>query len=610
MQRFFRSGSQNAEGIEAPARPVQCRGCGADLADDAEFERIGLCGTCGHPEPISASQWIDLLFDRGSFDERFSGVRSPDPLEFSDSRPYKERLKEARERSGEREAVSTGTAAIGGRPVIVAVSDFRFIGGSMGFAVGERVAFAMDEARKAKLPFIAVTSSGGARMQEGMVALLQMAKTAAAAQRLHEAGVPILTVLADPTTGGVFASYASQGDVIIAEHHALIGFAGPRVRAVHEAGDERETLYAEDLLAAGLVDAVLLREELRDYLMRVVALVQPSTPPDIDLLPPAVEPRLVERGWAVVERARDGQRPTAMHYIESLCADFVPLLGDRNGVDDPALVGGLGRIGDTNVVVVGQERGDRTPDGAHRDGRVAPAGYRKARRLIELADRLQLPLVTFVDTPGAHDAVADEEQGLAGAISDCLAAMSALTTPSVSVVIGEGGSGGALALTVADRMLMQQNAIFAVTSPEGAAAILFRDRERAPEVAEALGVAAVDLLDLGVVHALVPEPVGGAQADPEGAARMLESAVRRALAEASRGRGSQRRRRREERLRRIGRERGGMLRSAAGLLAGAGRAVTSTLGRVRRNGGSDGTEPEPEDAEASAPAPEEASAGR
>ncbi|MDP6606489.1 MAG: carboxyl transferase domain-containing protein [Dehalococcoidia bacterium] len=606
MQRFFRSGSENTEGIEVTPRPVQCRGCGVDLTNDAEFERIGLCGACGHPEPISAAQWIDLLFDRDSFDERFSGVRSPDPLEFSDSRPYKERLEEARESSGEREAVSTGTATVGGRPVVVAVSDFRFIGGSMGFAVGERVAFAMDEARKAKLPFVAVTSSGGARMQEGMVALLQMAKTAAAAQRLHEAGVPILTVLADPTTGGVFASYASQGDVIIAERHALIGFAGPRVRAVHDDGEERETLYAEDLLAGGLVDAVLPREALRDQLTRVVALVQPSTPPDVDLLPPAVEPRSVERGWPVVERARDAGRPTAMRYIESLCADFVPLLGDRSGADDPALVGGLGRIGDTNVVVVGQERGDRTPDGAHRDGRVSPAGYRKARRLIELADRLQLPLVTFVDTPGAHDGVGDEERGLAGTISDCLAALAALTTPSVSVVIGEGGSGGALALTVADRMLMQQNAIFAVTSPEGAAAILFRDRERAPEVAEALGVAAADLLELGVVHALVPEPVGGAQADPGGAARMLESALRRALAEASRGRGSQRRRRREERLRRLGRERGGVLRSAAGLLAGAGRAVTSTLARVRR---SDGGEPEPDDTEA-APAPGEAPTSR
>jgi acetyl-CoA carboxylase carboxyl transferase subunit beta len=587
MNRFFRTGNHNTEGIDQPPTPVKCRGCETDLTDDSHFAQTGICNACGRVEPISAAQWINLLFDTDSFDERFSGVRTPDPLEFSDSRPYMERLEEARAKSGEREAVATGAAEIGGHSVVVAVSDFRFIGGSMGFAVGERVAIAMDEARKAKVPFVVVTSSGGARMQEGMVALLQMAKTAAAAQRLHEASVPMIAVLGDPTTGGVYASYANQCDVIIAESHALIGFAGPRVRAVHDEGEERETLYSEDLLAGGLVDAVLDRESLRDHLLRSVTLLQPAVAPDLDRLEPEVAPRAVDRGWPVVERARHKNRPTAIHYINGICSDFMPLHGDRSGVDDPALVGGLGRIGDTNVVLIGQERGDRTADGERRDGRVAPAGYRKALRLMRLADRLQLPLITFVDTPGAHDGIADEAQGLAGAISDCLAGMAALTTPSVAIVIGEGGSGGALALTVADRVLMQQNAMFAVTSPEGAAAILFRDRERAPEVAEALGVAATDLHQLGVVHTLVPEPVGGAHANPAGAIRLMDPPLRRALAEASRGRGAQRRRRREERLHRIGLERGGVLRGAAGLLAGAGHAVTSAIGRVR---GDDGDE--------------------
>ncbi|MDA1004598.1 MAG: acetyl-CoA carboxylase carboxyl transferase subunit beta, partial [Chloroflexi bacterium] len=468
-------------------------------------------------EPISAREWVSLLFDADSFDEHFAGTGSPDPLHFSDSRPYPERLEEARRRSGGDEAVLTGTAKIGGLRVVVAVSDFAFIGGSMGFAVGERVATAMDRARDADLPFVALTCSGGARMQEGIVALFQMAKTAAAAQRLHEAGVPMISVLADPTTGGVYASYGTQADIIIAEQGALIGFAGPRVRAVHDPGEEREALRAEDLLAAGQVDAVLPRVAIRDYLIRLAALLLKPTPPDPDLLPPAVEVRDLDGGWSVVERARAAGRPRALQYIDRLTSDFIPLLGDRTGSDDPALVGGLARIGDTNVVIVAQERGDLDEAGARRNGRVSPAGYRKARRLILLAQRFQLPLVTFVDTPGAHDGLADEQAGLAGAISDCLAAMASLTTPSVSVVIGEGGSGGALALTVADRILMQQNAMYAITSPEGAAAILFRDRERAPEVAEALGVAARDLLELGAIDTIVPEPSGGAQADPHGA---------------------------------------------------------------------------------------------
>lgn len=521
------------------------------------------------PDSLSAQDWIELLFDAASFDERFAGVRTPDPLHFSDSRPYAERLAEARESTGGQEAVWTGSARLGGHNVIVAVSDFRFIGGSMGFAVGERVTEAMREAGEAKVPFIAVTCSGGARMQEGMVALVQMAKTAAAAQRLHEAGVPMLTVLASPTTGGVYASYATQADLVIAERGALIGFAGPRVRAVHDVGEQREALFAEDLLEAGQLDAVLARESVRDYLVRAVRLLRPTPAPELARIPPHMEPRGVERGWPTVERARHLDRPRASHYIERLTADFLPLHGDRTGIDDPALIGGLARIGDTNVVIVAQERGDMTLEGNHHDGRVAPAGYRKARRLMLLAQRLGLPLVTFVDTPGAHDGIADEWGGLATAISDCLATMSALTVPTVAVVIGEGGSGGALALTVADRILMQQNAMYAITSPEGAAAILFRDRARAPEVAEALGVAAIDLQQLGIVDAIVPEPVGGAHLDAATAIQMLEPELRRALAEAMYGRGLTRRRRRDEKLRRIGRDHVGALQQAAALLAGA-----------------------------------------
>ncbi len=529
------------------------------------------------PAPsISAREWADLLFDEGSFSEQFAGIATPDPLHFEDSQPYAERVKEARAQSGGREAILTGTAHIGGLPVVVAVSDLRFIGGSMGYAVGERVAHAMKRARDAKRPFLSVTCSGGARMQEGIVALLQMAKTAAAAQRLHEAGIPMVTLLANPTTGGVFASYGTQGDILIAEAGALIGFAGPRVRAVHDADEARETLYAEDLYERGLVDLIAPREGLRNVLITVLDLLRPTQAPDVESLPHVVEARDLERGWTAVERARHAERPRALHYIEALTSDFVPLRGDRSGVDDPALVGGLGRIGDTNVVLVGQERGDLTPDGSRHDGRVSPAGYRKAKRLMLLADRLHLPLVTFVDTPGAHDGIADESAGLASSISDCLATIAALTTPSVAVVIGEGGSGGALALTWADRLLMQQNAMYAITSPEGAAAILYRDRARASEVAEALGVAAADLHGLGVVDSLIAEPAGGAHTDPTAAVRLMRPAVRRALAEAMRGKGSQRRQHREARLNSIGVPPGGALHALRNL----GKVIGEALPRL------------------------------
>lgn len=590
--------TEPAEVAPATAADPRCFECGIDLSHDERYREVGVCGSCGARMAISASQWIDLLFDRDSFDEQFAGLSTPDPLHFSDSRPYPERIEEARAKSGGDEAVHTGVAMIGGIEVVAAVSDFRFIGGSMGFVQGERVATAMDRARRAQRPFVTVTCSGGARMQEGMIALLQMSKTAAAAQRLHEAGIPIITILADPTTGGVYASYGSQGDVILAETEALIGFAGPRVRAVKDEFEKRDTLYAEDLLEGGLVDAVLPRDAIRDHLIRVLALLREPVAPDPELLPPAVEVRHLERGWAVVEHARHEERPRAMQYIERITRDFVPLRGDRSGIDDPAVIGGLARIGDTNCVVIAQARGDRQLDGDRHDGRMGAAGYRKARRLMQLADRLQLPLITFIDTPGAHDGIADEATGLAGSISDCLAAMSALTTPSVAVVIGEGGSGGALALTMADRILMQQNAMYAITSPEGAAAILFRDRERAPEVAEALGVSAGELLELGVIHEIVPEPAGGAHMDPDGAIRMLEPAVRRALAEAMRGRGNNRRQQREERLRGLGGERGPgprLLRNIGDVLGDAFGGAAGVLGsRLRRGRSSDDEVEEPE----------------
>ncbi len=544
-----------------------------------------IASTTPSPSSLSAREWIELLFDQDSFDEAFTGIPTPDPLHFEDSRPYPERLEEARRESGGQEAVVTGTARIGGLQFVAAVSDFRFIGGSMGYAVGERVAAAMDRAITARLPFVAITCSGGARMQEGMVALLQMAKTAAAAARLHEAGIPMVSVLAHPTTGGVYASYATQADVIIAERGALIGFAGPRVRAVHDDGEEREALYAEDLQEHGLVDVVAPREAIRDRLLAVLSLLRQTPALDPDLLPPPVEVRDQLRGWEVVELSRQAGRPRALDYIRTLAQDFVPLRGDRAGTDDPALVGGLGRIGDTNVVLIGQERGDLRLEGERRDGRVSPAGYRKAKRLIELADRLKLPLVTFVDTPGAHDGIEDEASGLAGAISDCLVTMASLTTPSVSVVIGEGGSGGALALTVADRILMQQNAMYAITSPEGAAAILFRDRDRAPEVAEALGVSAADLHELGIVDVIVPEPAGGAHTDPEAAMRLLRPVLRRALSESQRIRASSRRGRREQRVRSIGVVPGGptILRNIGDALGDVahdvGRVLTSRLRR-------------------------------
>ncbi|MDI3340619.1 MAG: acetyl-CoA carboxylase, carboxyltransferase subunit beta, partial [Sphaerobacter sp.] len=511
-----------------PARP--CPTCGADVAQDPTYARYGVCGACGHHFTIPAMQRIELLVDAGSFEEFNRHLVSVDPLVFSDRVPYRRRVLEAREQTGLTEAVVTGTARILGHPVVVAVLDFRFLGGSMGSVVGEKVTLAFERAAEKRMPIITVAASGGARMQEGMLSLVQMAKTAAAAKRAHDSHVPYISILTHPTTGGIYASFANQGDIILAEPRALIGFAGPRVIEQTTGRDAGKSHSAEFLLAHGFVDQIVPRPRLRDTVATILRIVHQRTIAARDERPPTPQPGPSgERAWDIVQIARHPDRPTTLDYIRRISPQFIELHGDRLYGDDPAIVGGLGEIASRGVVFIGQERGHGDP--TRRGGQALPEGYRKAMRLMDLASRLNLPVITLVDTPGAYLGEGAEERGIAMALSDCLARMSVLPVPTVAAIIGEGGSGGALALGVADRVLMLERAVYSVIAPEGAAAILFRDASRAPEVAESLKITAADCLRLGVVDGVVPEPEGGAHADPDYAAALLLNALTSALAE-------------------------------------------------------------------------------
>ncbi|HEX5416237.1 MAG TPA: acetyl-CoA carboxylase carboxyltransferase subunit alpha/beta [Chloroflexota bacterium] len=529
----------------------------------------------------TARERLAQILDRGSFREFDRYLTAADPLHFTDLLPYPERLKDARASTGAYEAVITGRGRIDGRPCVIAVLDFAFLGGSMGSVVGEKVTRALERAAKDRLPFIALTASGGARMQEGMLSLSQMAKTAAAAAKLRASGALVITVLTHPTTGGVYASFATQADVLLAEPGALIGFAGPRViREVLGEAIPPGFQTAEFLFAHGLIDAIVDRPALRGYLSGLLYLGErgftPLPPlqrsrrggegrgepgnaltltlsrrtgegrissPSPSLTSPSPAP--LERGrggeatpptaWETVQLARHPERPTAGDYLARLFSAFVELHGDRASGDDPAVVGGLGSFNGQNVVVIAQERGRGAEGIARRHfGRVGPAGYRKARRLMDLAERLGLPLLTFIDTPGAEMSVEAEAGGLAQCISDCLARLATLRVPVVAAVIGEGGSGGALALGVADRVLILENALYAVIAPEGAAAILYRSKEKAPDVAAALKLTARDCLALGIVDQVVAEPLGGAHRDPDRAAALVGHALAVALGELNR----------------------------------------------------------------------------
>lgn len=367
-------------------------------------------------------------------------------------------------------------------------------------------------------------------MQEGMLSLVQMGKTAAAAMRLHQAGVPSITVLTNPTTGGVYASFASQGDFLFAEPGALIGFAGPRViEQLTGEAPPAGTHTAEFLLQHGQVDAVVDRARLRGILATLLQLWhnRGQAEPRAVAVPYRPPASPAPSAWQEVLLARRDDRPTSADYIRRLMPQFIELHGDRVYGDDAAVIAGIGDLAGMTIFAIGQERGHGDP--ARNGGRLGPEGFRKAARIMRLAAELRLPLITFIDTPGAHLDYDSEARGLAGALSSCLANMSVLPVPVVSVVIGEGGSGPALALGVADRILMQEHAVYSVIAPEGAAAIVHRDAARAQEIADALKMTAYDCLLLGVVDGIVPEPENGAHADPEYASLLLRAEVVSAL---------------------------------------------------------------------------------
>lgn len=490
----------------------KCNKCGAAIiAEDAKKAHY-ICPKCGGYFRMHAYRRIELVADAGTFEEWDCGLPENNPLAY---KGYEEKIQGLKEKTGLDEAVVTGKAKIDGTEVVLGVCDGRFMMASMGSVVGEKIARAFERATEERLPVILFACSGGARMQEGIVSLMQMAKTSAAAKRHSDANLLYISVLTDPTTGGVTASFAMLGDIILAEPGALIGFAGPRVieqtiRQKLPEGFQR----SEFLLEHGFLDGIVTRTDMKDTLSRLLKLhgAAGAVPSEEAVLtaedcPVKNATKSRSTAWERVQISREKDRPTGLDYLERLFDDFVELHGDRCYADDRAVVGGVASFHGMPVTVIAQAKGRSTKENIARNfGMPSPEGYRKALRLMKEAEKFSRPIICFVDTPGAFCGMEAEERGQGEAIARNLYEMSALGVPVVSVVIGEGGSGGALALAVADEVWMLENSVYSILSPEGFASILWKDSSKAKEAAEVMRLTAGDLEELEIVERVFAEP--------------------------------------------------------------------------------------------------------
>ncbi|RGS75049.1 acetyl-CoA carboxylase carboxyltransferase subunit beta [Blautia obeum] len=513
----------------------KCNKCGAAIIAEDVKQGYYICPKCGGYFRVHAYRRIQMVIDEGTFEEWNQDLIGGNPVNY---KGYPEKVQALQEKTGLKEAVVTGKGKINGRDTVIAVCDGRFLMASMGWAVGEKITRAVERATEEKLPIIIFACSGGARMQEGITSLMQMAKTSAALERHSKAGLLYVSVLTEPTTGGVTASFAMLGDIILAEPGALIGFAGPRVieqtlRQKLPKGFQR----AEFLVEHGFVDDIVRRENLKETLGKILEIhaVSWKTENRIrtdaaelhhadypgsdsenltndkcdsdrgDSNPAGINPYLT--AWDRVQISRKIDRPSGSDYIEALFTDFMEFHGDRNYGDDKAIIGGIAKFHGKPVTVIVQEKGTNTKENiAHNFGMPMPEGYRKALRLMKQAEKFHRPVICFVDTPGAFCGIEAEERGQGEAIARNLWELAGLKTPVLSIVTGEGGSGGALALAAGDQVWMLENSIYSILSPEGFASILWKDSTKAKEAAGVMKLTAGDLYEKGIIEQVIPEP--------------------------------------------------------------------------------------------------------
>lgn len=514
--------------LRAPAKKKEiptnvftaCPKCGKSFTYQVWDENLYVCPDCNKHLRLSVNARLNQIMD-SDYEFIDKPAEFCNPINFPG---YEEKWYKAYNNTDADEAIVFVKGKISQQPCIVGVMDTNFLMGSLGSIVGERIIKALDLATQEKLPVIIFTASGGARMQEAIISLMQMRYVSSAVGKFQCAGGLFITVMTDPTTGGVTASYASLGNIILTEPGTLIAFAGPRVirdTIKQELPEGFQT--AEHLEEHGFVDRIIERKDMKNALAELLKMHNSKQTKvefsDAELaetvhLKSNIKSSEQESesltAFERVKRARDQDRISPKQVLEFLCSDIFELRGDRFYGDDQTICGGLATLGGLPITYIYTQKGDDLESRIKLNfGMPHPEGYRKARRLMQEAENFGRPILTIIDTPGAYPGIGSENRGMGEALAQNLRFMSDLKTPTIALITGEAGSGGAIALACTDKLFMLENAVYTILSPEGFATILWKDVSKVEEAATNMRLTAKDMYELKVCDQIFPDDLTG-----------------------------------------------------------------------------------------------------
>ena len=508
-----------------------CFACKIDLNNSAKYRNFKICAECNFHFHIPAKERINLIIDQGTFKEINKNLSSNfEQIAQEELENYDEKIKSDQFRTGLNEAVVTGTAKINGEDIIIIALDFGFLGGSMGLIVGEKVALAYELASKKNLPAITIINSGGSRIQEGVISLMQMSKTVSSANLLKNSNIPMITILCNPSTGQTMSSFATISDIIIGEPGAKIGYSSYRKLKNKNSHDSRKQYTSEEFLTNGFIDLVVSRDELKYKISVLISILKPKYSYKSKRLKITKNKNIkFNNALESLKISRNIDRPKSSIYINNIFSEFIELHGDRIGNDDNSVIIGIGKIVNEPFVLVAQERRVITKSNnnvsRNYNNKIMPSGFRKANRALKLAEKFKIPCLCLVDAVYPELSLKSEYSGLAYSISELLSNKLSLETPILSIIIGEGGSETALAFSIADSIMMQKNSIFTPLSPEEAAKIRLGDSRKVKEISNMMKFTSEDCLKLGIIDRVIDEPNEGSHQNHLESSKLLQEGI-------------------------------------------------------------------------------------